>query len=98
MGAEVLLHGGIHSLGLTVGLQVEGGAKSPIDAEPIAELLPEGCRELWTAVGDYAIRQAVEAEDVLDKHTCQIGRIHSSTTGDEMTCLVSRSITTQMAS
>ena len=87
VGTAVLLHDGIDSLGLAVGLRVEGGAKSPIDAEQVAKPLPKGCCKLWAMVGDYAVRQAVEAEDIVDKHVRQIGSIHSSTAGDEMVCL-----------
>ena len=87
MGAEVLLHDGIHPLDLAVGLRVQGGAQSPIDAEPVAEPLPEGCCKLWATVRDYTARQAVEVEDVLDEHVRQIGHVHGSTAGDEMSCL-----------
>ena len=87
VGAEVLFHDGIHSLGLAIGFRVEGGAKSPIDAEPVPEPLSEGCCNLWVTVGNYAVWQALEAEDMLDEHVRQIGCIYNGTAGNEVACL-----------
>jgi len=66
-GLEVLFHGLVLPLGLAVGLRVEGGRESVVDAHVGADSSPESAGELRSAVGDDIVWYAVLADHVLEK-------------------------------
>ena len=63
---------------------MEGGAEAAVDPKPVAQSLPRGCGELRPAVGDYGVREAVEAEDVHHDHVPLFGGVDGGTAGDEV--------------
>jgi len=70
-GSEILFHGLVLLLGLVVGLRVEGGRESVVDAHVGADSSPESAGELGSAVGDDIVWYAMLADHVPEKHTCQ---------------------------
>ena len=70
-GSEVLFYGLVRVLGLAVGLRVEGGRQSVVDAYVGSDLKPESAGELRSAVGDNSVWYAVLVDHVLEKHMCQ---------------------------
>jgi hypothetical protein len=65
VGAQVLFHSCIHPFGLPIGLRMEGSAEAAVDSESVAKAFPECRSELWATVGDDAVREAMETEDML---------------------------------
>jgi len=71
-GAEVLFHGLILTFRLAVGLWMECGGESVIDAQMRADSSPKSAGELRVTVGDDIIWYTMFADQVLEKHTCQL--------------------------
>jgi hypothetical protein len=67
-----LFHGLVLPLGLAVGLQVEGGRESVVNAHVGADSSPESAGVLRSAVDDDIVWYAMLAHHVLEKHTCQL--------------------------
>jgi len=87
-GSEVLLHGLVLPLGLAVGLQVEGGPESVVDAHVGAHSSSELAGDLRSAVGDGIVWYAMLADHVLKKHTCQF-RLVDILSGGQVDCHLS---------
>ena len=70
-GSEVLFHGLVLLLGLAVGLQVEAGGESVVNAHVGADSRPESAGELRSADGNDIVFCAMLADHMLEKHKCQ---------------------------
>jgi len=90
-GSEVLFYGLVLPLGLAVGLRVEGGRESLVDAHVGADSTPESAGELRSTVGDEIVWYAVVADHVLEKHTCQFQLVDNLSAG-QVDCHLSQSI------
>jgi len=66
IGPEVLFHGGVHSLRLSVGLGVGGSTEAKVDRQT-GVVFPEPGGKLGATVRDDGTRQAVETEGLVDK-------------------------------
>jgi hypothetical protein len=84
---EVLLHDGVESLCLAVGLRVEGGGHATSNLESAAQPTPEVGGELGATVGGDCLWQAVQAEDPLEEQVGEVGGVHVGAARDEVALL-----------
>ena len=83
--AEILFDGLVHTFSLTVSLGMKCRRQSTLQIHHGCKRIPEMRREDRSTVGDKRFRDAVQANDVIEKQACELGRIGGFETRNKVT-------------
>src|SRR5277367_930724 len=83
--AEILFDGLVHTFSLTVSLGMKCCRQSTLQIHHGCKRIPEMRREDRSTVGDNRFRDAVQANDVIEKQACELGRIGGFETRNKVT-------------
>src|SRR5277367_3342273 len=85
--AEILFDGLVHTFSLTVSLGVESRRQSTLQIHHGCKRIPKMRCEDRSTVGDKRFRDAVQANDVIEKQACELGRTGGFETRNKVTHL-----------